>query len=206
MEHVARSIKHKTQNAKHGAECSMLHAPCSIMSVNRRERGFTLIELLIVIAIVSILAGIILAYITNQSNKANDKKTMQQVSSMRSQASLYDGVGRPVPPTLGPVSPYDPTSLTHLASSYGLFDDPDITSNSLYALIHGLPGTTSYYYAWDGNPPSGLGKWFFMATLSSGTVCSDWSGQIKVGTVTIANPLRVSDWSPYVDEPAYLCL
>ena len=165
-------------------------------------RGFTLIELLVVITIIAILSTIVLAFIGNQNKKAEDKKTQQQVASMRSQAQLYAGTtGVPVPPTTAPM-----TAVLGPVSGSTLFNDSNFSDNSLFKLIDGLPSGTIYYYGWDGNSPSQSGQWFFAATISVGTVCADWTGASKTNAVMpTTDP---STWSTVVNSSAgnYSCL
>lgn len=160
--------------------------------MKKYSQAFTLIELLVVIAIIGILAGIIIAFLGNQNGKANDKKAMQQVSSMRSQAILYAGtMGTAVAPTVSTsISPvHGPTALSNF------FNDNNLADNSLFTLINGLPTGSTYVYAWDGVSPGITGKWFFAVTLQEGTACVDWSGASKQGTTVITNPAVLANWT-----------
>lgn len=170
-----------------------------LFAMKKHSSAFTVIELLVVIAIIGILASIIIAFLSSQSDKANDKKITQQVSSMRSQASLFtDTLPGGVAPSIAPVVG---------TTSGGLFADSDVTTNSLFNLIGTLPSGTSYFYAWDGENPSITSKWYFVATLSNGTVCTDWSGAVKIGeTPFLVAPTSTGDWTPFVDVPSYTCL
>lgn len=55
------------------------------------KKGFTLIELLVVIAIIGILAGIVLASLGSARSGANDAKTKEQLSSLRTAMETYYG-------------------------------------------------------------------------------------------------------------------
>ncbi len=61
---------------------------------NIYKRGFTLIELLVVIAIIGILAGIVLASLGTARGGANDAKTQEQLSNLRTaMEQYYVGIG-----------------------------------------------------------------------------------------------------------------
>lgn len=159
--------------------------------------GFTVIELLVVIAIIGILASIIIAFLSSQNAKANDKKIMQQLSSMRSQANLYTGNN---------VAVADIAPLTGLEDN--LFGNTAPAIDSLYPLIKGLPSGTPYFYGSDGNIPSISGQWYFAAMLSDGqSSCVDWSGASKTGTYLFPTaPATISEWSSVVNTSAYTCM
>ena len=53
------------------------------------SKGFTLIEMLIVIAVISILAGIVLVGITGFQSSARDTKRVGDLSSIRNNLELY---------------------------------------------------------------------------------------------------------------------
>lgn len=53
------------------------------------SKGFTLIEMLIVIAVISILAGIVLVGITGFQSSARDTKRVGDLSSVRNNLELY---------------------------------------------------------------------------------------------------------------------
>jgi prepilin-type N-terminal cleavage/methylation domain-containing protein len=55
-------------------------------------RGFTLIELLVVIAIIGILAGIVLASLSNARSGGNDARVKGQLYNLRTAMEIYYGV------------------------------------------------------------------------------------------------------------------
>lgn len=160
--------------------------------------GFTVIELLVVIAIIGILSTIIIAFLSTQNAKANDKKIMQQLSSMRSQANLYTGNNMALAST---------APLTGLEDN--MFGNTAPGIDSLYLLIKGLPAGTHYVYGSDGNAPAVSGQWYFAAMLSDGqSDCVDWAGAATIGVHTFDTttpPTTVGDWAGVVNTGTYSC-
>lgn len=146
-------------------------------------RGFTVIELLVVMAVVAILAGIVLVFLNNAHVRARDAKINHQVSDMRSQASLFKGAPVDVAPGLRTVP---------IASEVrgSLFSDSIDGNNSLLALINGLPEGTTVYYGAEGLLPSENGKWFLVAALSNGALCTDWTGDTRAYTGSVPTTLK----------------
>ncbi len=66
-----------------------------MMYTKFKKQGFTLIELLVVVAIISLLASVVLASLSDVRVKANDKKRMADLRSMQVALDLYlDDNGR----------------------------------------------------------------------------------------------------------------
>jgi prepilin-type N-terminal cleavage/methylation domain-containing protein len=61
------------------------------MKINKLnfKKGFTLIELLVVVAIIGVLAAIVTASISSSKKKGADGAIKSELSSIKSQASLY---------------------------------------------------------------------------------------------------------------------
>ncbi len=59
---------------------------------NSFKKGFSLIELLVVIAIISVLTSVVLTSLSTAKNKARDTATKSGLSTLRSQAELYNTV------------------------------------------------------------------------------------------------------------------
>ena len=57
--------------------------------ISKHQKGFTLLELLVVIAIIGILTSIVLVSIGSSRNKGSDSRIKSQLSSLRTQVSLY---------------------------------------------------------------------------------------------------------------------
>lgn len=162
----------------------------------KASKGFTLIELLLVISIVAILTTIILSSLNSGKTKANDSKTISQISQMTSQAFLFSGtVGTAyVVPT-----PYKVSNGITGASSSGtagsgtLFNATNISLNSLYLLADELPGDNYIYYGWDGVAINPNGRWFFISSTSTGAFCNDYKGSKK--TFTGVPPTTLSNFT-----------
>lgn len=175
-------------------------------------RGFTLIELLVVIAIISILATITYAVLTTSRDKGKDAKIVSQVGSMKSQSLLFSGTTGVPTESFSPylVSAGILGAQAGGSSTYGaLFNDTDLSSNSLYSLASKLPGGTRVYYGWNGSETSINGKWFFIASTSKGAFCVDHSTNTKsYEGGSLDNEGDLEAWLsifPNAQEPDYLC-
>jgi len=134
-------------------------------------KGFTLIELLVVIAIIGILAGIVLASLGTARGGANDAKTKEQLSNLRSAAELYYANNG----NYGSNS----TANASCTGASTVFVDPGVA-----------PLVT------DTNYPSGTTlvcrstvngtAWATSASLSSGFWCADSTGASKEEATAIA--------------------
>ncbi len=138
-----------------------------------RTRGFTVIELLVVIGLVAVLATIVMVFLSGAQTRAKDAKINHQVSDMRSQASLWKGSPRDHAPEVVTVP---------IKGEPGgdLFSDTTPGNNSMIDLINGLPVGTVVYYGAEGVLPSENGKWFVVANLSTGAICTDWTGDSRL--------------------------
>jgi prepilin-type N-terminal cleavage/methylation domain-containing protein len=162
------------------------------------KKGFTLIELLVVVAIIGILAAIVLTALNSGKGKSNDAKVRSQVGQMTSQAFLFSGTigtSAVVGTAPAPLAPYLVSDgitgalPAGTAASGTLFNATTTSLNSLYSLASTLPGTTLIYYGWDGANVNLTGRWFFIATTSTGAFCNDNRGSKAEFTGTVPTTL-----------------
>lgn len=139
--------------------------------MKKTSYGFTLIELLVVIAIIGILASIIIAFLGNQNKKANDKKIMSQLSSMRSQAQLW------TPSTF-------PTTycLQGGCGTGTLFESGNGGLRSLF-LEPSPIATTAMYAAGPGSPALGS-SWGVSWRMSDSIFCVDSTGAARTSSAS----------------------
>jgi prepilin-type N-terminal cleavage/methylation domain-containing protein len=137
---------------------------------HRGAKGFTLIELLVVIAIIGILAGIVLASLGSARTGANDAKTKEQLSGLRSAAEIYYSANG----YYGTAASSD--AACNLAATF--FSGQALTNSANYP-----SGTTlkCTYLSTGGT------SWAVAANLSSGFFCVDSSGNATSTAATIAN-------------------
>ena len=124
-------------------------------------KGFTLIELLVVIAIIGILAGIVLASLGTARGGANDAKTKEQLSNLRTAAELY---------------------YANNNSSYGATAAACTTASTMFTLdpgVSSLVATANYPSNTVLACRSTATAWAVSASLSSDFWCVDSTGASK---------------------------
>lgn len=133
-----------------------------------KQSGFTLIELLIVVAIIAILSGVVLASLGTARTKAQNSKTISEMSSLRAQAELfYNSNGYT----------YLPSGLTTCGAN--LFTDATAGKDSAKKLFDSISTKTT-------TPLCNVAaqSWAYSVTLpdASTTYCVDSTGASKSGS------------------------
>ena len=158
------------------------------MNKIQKQKGFTLIELLVVIAIIAILATIVLTSLSGATKGGTDSKIKETLSGMRSQAMQYNSSTALVSNTIPATPPTAGNGTNPITAANGnIFSDTTSGSNSLDAMIKGLPANTVITYYSNGVAPVSGGMWSFSAALSKGgAMCVDYNGSSKTaGTSTV---------------------
>ncbi|MEX2054032.1 MAG: prepilin-type N-terminal cleavage/methylation domain-containing protein [Candidatus Colwellbacteria bacterium] len=119
---------------------------------NKSSRGFTLIEMLIVIAVISILAGIVLVGITGFQSSARDTKRIGDLRGIQNSLELYytrcgfypQNVGiAGITPCTGGAAISNWSQLSDALVSVGIVNDANKVPNDP------LGGTNTYFYGVD---------------------------------------------------------
>ncbi len=163
-----------------------------------KSTGFTLIELLVVIAIIGILAVIVLASLGVARTRSVDAKIKSQLSSMRSEAQLYNGVGNAVILSDGAPCPIPGGGFDATGT---IFDTANNGIGKLYPLQNETTPDTQCV-ATAGTPASSQSKWAVAWPLSNGWFCVDsaniarntnTSGNVYDGATTGLSPAITTD-------------
>jgi len=110
------------------------------------EKGFTVIELLVTIAIIGLLASIVLVSIGSARSKGWDGKTQNQLSDLRSAATLYQHNNNTYDICAAPSS--DTTGVYSMRQSSN-YNGQTVTCNSTsVAWAVGVPLVASSGYYW----------------------------------------------------------
>ena len=129
------------------------------------SKGFTLIELLVVIAIIGILAGIVLASLSNARNSGTGAKIKEELSSLRTAAEIYYGAN---------VNRYQTTGVAIATCAGGAFSD---TASGASALLSSVQNADT---ATDCGINAAGSAWSVASTLPDGTFwCVDSTGASK---------------------------
>lgn len=148
------------------------------------EKGFTLIELLVVVAIIGILSTVVLASLGTARTKAKDAKVKGQLSSARTQMTLYTDSNALVAGATCAVAPFNVA-----ASAGGVKDILDATDKD----INGTAATYANMSCKSTTPSNWAISVRLPSSPTTGTMkyfCVDSNGASKeISNTAIANTI-----------------
>mgnify|MGYP003418759484 CR=1 FL=1 len=151
---------------------------------NSYRKGFTLIELLVVIAIIGVLTSIVLASLTTARNKARDTATKSGLSTLRSQAELYNTVNGSYKGTATTFVATASQSACQTASS--VFNTTDGIGEKIEQISNQIDSTAWQATCALGDTPD---SWALSMPLKQGgSWCVNYQGIAKSGTATGGGP------------------
>jgi prepilin-type N-terminal cleavage/methylation domain-containing protein len=151
---------------------------------NLYKKGFTLIELLVVIAIIGVLTSVVLASLTSAKNKARDTATKSGLSTLRSQAELYNTVSGSY---RGAVNAIGATQSQLVCQTAGtVFNTTDGIGGKIEQISNQIdPAEWQATCALGDTPDS----WAIsMPLMQGGAWCVNYQGIAKIGVATGGGP------------------
>ena len=147
---------------------------------NSYRKGFTLIELLVVIAIIGVLTSVVLASLTTARSKARDAATKSGLSTLRSQAELYNTVNGSYKGTATPFVATTTQVACQTASS--VFNTTDGIGGKVAEISNQVDSTAWQATCALGDTPD---SWALSMPLKQGgSWCVNYQGIAKSGTAT----------------------